>query len=217
VAAPVFSEIASGALRRMAVAPANPVVERASLLPIGNVLGFFSAPDNDAYASNPVAVNSRGLPGLSEPYPAESAAAHSADNHPRVPDFRGLSLRSALALARTYELAVAVTGSGYVVSQQPEAGAAWPHRSSNSAQPKASVQILLAAPGQSAPQGPPPLAAYLGPAAAPRVPAAAGTLMAGASRFSRKKPEVRPLAFAGNHRGRSCRNGSEIRTRCIAQ
>jgi cell division protein FtsI (penicillin-binding protein 3) len=216
VAAPVFSEIASGALRRMVVAPANPVVEHASLLPIGSVLGFFSAPDNEANASNPVVINHRELPGLTEPYPAESAAAHLADNNQRVPDFRGLSLRSALALARTCQLALAVKGSGYVVGQQPEPGAAWPHQSSNPAQPKASVQILLAAPGQSAPQGP-PLAAYLGPTTTPRAPAAAGTLIAKASRFGRKKPEVRTLAFAGNHRGRSCRKGSEIRTRCIAQ
>jgi cell division protein FtsI (penicillin-binding protein 3) len=218
VAAPVFSKIASDALRRMAVAPANPMVERAALLPIGNILGFFSSPDKEDNVSDPAAADSRELPGFAEPYPAESATTQFAENNLRIPDFRGLSLRSALALARTYQLALEVKGDGYVVSQQPTPGvAARPNQLLNPEEPKGSVQILLAAPDQSAPDALPLLEAYLRPAPTPRVHAAAMSLMAGPPRFGQEKPEVRPLAFTGKHRRRYCREGSEIRTRCVAR
>jgi cell division protein FtsI (penicillin-binding protein 3) len=59
---------------------------------------------------------------LNPPTPARSAAATAPA--PRIPDFRGLGMARALATARDAHLAVAVTGTGRVVEQQPPPGAA---------------------------------------------------------------------------------------------
>jgi cell division protein FtsI (penicillin-binding protein 3) len=144
VAAPVFSEIASDALRRMAVAPSYPSVERASLVPIGDPFGFFSSSEKTENDGQ-VDVDEEGQANAAEQYPAERVPDESYQANPRIPDFRGLSLRSALAVARTYRLTLEVKGDGYVVSQQPAPGG--PENSvagSNADFGKPDVDIVLA-------------------------------------------------------------------------
>jgi cell division protein FtsI (penicillin-binding protein 3) len=126
VAAPVFSLIASDALRRLDVAPNSPSLATASLLPFGDDLAAADSGQNRARAANAAA----GAP--------EQLADGAEETIGRTPDFRGLSLRAALALARARKLALEVNGSGYVIRQEPEAGAA---------SGGGSIQILLAAPG----------------------------------------------------------------------
>jgi cell division protein FtsI (penicillin-binding protein 3) len=152
VAAPVFSEIASEALQRMAVAPAYPHVERASLFPAGSGPGFFPSSENEKNDSNLATGSDLAPSGIADHNPAESVSDRLDENNLRIPDFRGLSLRSALALARSYELALDAKGDGYVVSQQPGPGLSEiSERSSNPQGPKKSVQIVLAAPDQGVP------------------------------------------------------------------
>jgi len=110
-AAPVFSQIASGALSDLNVAPRATHYDVASLLP--------------------------GAPGASDDSPAESAhalpeSAFGGDDptgaalagSDRIPDFSGLSLRRAFALAGRRHLNLEVEGDGYVVAQQPAPGSA---------------------------------------------------------------------------------------------
>jgi cell division protein FtsI (penicillin-binding protein 3) len=217
VAAPVFSEIASNALEQMVVAPAHPTVERANLLPIGAVLGFFSSPENEASDSNPATVSSGEPYGFAEQYPAESTTHELGGNNLRIPDFRGLSLRSALALARTYQLALEVRGSGYVVSQEPRPGV--PEKStrlSNSDGPKEGVQILLA-PDQRAPGLLPPLEGYPRHAAAPSAHAMAFSSAARPSQNGRGKLAAKSFAPRMVYGRRHCWNASVARVHCIAQ
>jgi len=98
VAAPVFRNIAQGALRRLAVAPQKaqplPTAANRSELPIRHV----------AKRANQAALNA------------------SADG---VPDFVGLSLREALGKAQSMKVKVRLQGNGYVVKQTPEAGGRW--------------------------------------------------------------------------------------------
>ena len=117
-AAPVFSQIAAGALSDLNVASHAPRYETASLLP------FMQAASGDARSG------ARDLP--SGASPADAAAAElSADDATaaaltdgdRVPDFIGLSLRRAFALAGRRHLQLEVEGDGYVIAQQPAAGA----------------------------------------------------------------------------------------------
>ena len=103
VAAPVFSEIASGAMRRLDVAPAHPTYETASMLPFDlseSALGGDSHADGSTEAA-----------GQSEAVAAAPIAAGA------TPDFRGMSLRRALALAGARGLDLSVSGSGYVIRQ----------------------------------------------------------------------------------------------------
>jgi cell division protein FtsI (penicillin-binding protein 3) len=106
VAAPVFSEIAQGAIRDLNItAPAHPY-DVASVVPL---------PD----AINPTAENA-------------SLATSEVDDYLPVltgskltratPNFSGLSLRRAIELARVSKVNVDVHGAGYVVAQDPVAG-----------------------------------------------------------------------------------------------
>ncbi len=100
IAAPVFSEIAAGALDRLNVAAKRPKYDSASLLPL-------AALSTESWT------------------PAASAIAPERDrvrDTRSVPDFRGLSLRGALRMAGGRELNVQVEGNGYVVDQRPAAG-----------------------------------------------------------------------------------------------
>jgi cell division protein FtsI (penicillin-binding protein 3) len=124
VAAPVFSEIASEALQRMAIAPAYQQLNVANLLPISNPLGSLLWPHNDDSGSELVEPDSRVDYRSALSYRGNSAGADPDQTNLRIPQFRGLSLRSALAIARRHQLALKVTGSGYVVSQGPWSGAA---------------------------------------------------------------------------------------------
>jgi hypothetical protein len=215
VAAPVFSEIASDALARMAVAPGYPSVE-ANLLPI-NALGFFSSPENEDSGSNLPAVSDQAPSGLTQHYSAESATSGSRENSLSIPDFRGLSLRSALALARTYQLALEVKGEGYVVSQEPKPGVPeLPDTLSNTDEPKG-VQIVLAAPDQRAPDHLSPLEGHPARAAAPPIPAKSFSLAAEPSQNGRAKPVAKSLPLRRAHGRRRCRDTQVVGARCVAR
>jgi cell division protein FtsI (penicillin-binding protein 3) len=106
VAAPVFSKIASGAVRYLNItsetAPSAPPYESASLIPVSYGESASAADSAEPRAALKPVSTGRGV----------------------VPDFSGLSLRRALALARAGGLDARVKGEGYVVSQRPRAGAA---------------------------------------------------------------------------------------------
>jgi cell division protein FtsI (penicillin-binding protein 3) len=110
-AAPVFSEIASGALGELNVTPSRPHYETASLLPFAS---SESAPARDGSADNALA--------NSQMDDESTAAALTGDDS--VPDFVGLSLRRAVALAGRRHLNIEIKGDGYVVAQEPAPGAA---------------------------------------------------------------------------------------------
>ena len=98
VAAPVFRNIARGALRHLAVAPQKP-----DLIP--SAVGRAEVPFRRA----PNKTNDADLDG--------STSA--------VPDFVGLSLREAVEKARTMKIKVKMQGNGYVFKQSPAPGRRW--------------------------------------------------------------------------------------------
>jgi len=97
VAAPVFRNIARGALRHLAVAPQEPDLVPPAVGP----------------AELPVRQVFRKETEVSE----GSAAA--------LPDFVGLSLREAVEKARAMRIKVKMRGNGYVVRQSPAPGGRW--------------------------------------------------------------------------------------------
>jgi cell division protein FtsI (penicillin-binding protein 3) len=98
VAAPVFRNIAQGALRHLAVAPQNSApIPAAPSLPEPPVRQLVKRP------------------GGATPELAADAA----------PDFVGLSLREALEKAQTLKVKLRLQGSGYVVKQSPAPGNRW--------------------------------------------------------------------------------------------
>ena len=100
VAAPVFRNIAQGALRRMMVAP-----QKTEALPVAADMAQGELP-------------LRRIVKLSN----ESAAP---GNDTQVPDFIGLSMREALEKAQLSKIKVRLQGNGYVVKQFPAAGGRW--------------------------------------------------------------------------------------------
>jgi cell division protein FtsI (penicillin-binding protein 3) len=98
VAAPVFRNIAQGALRHLAVAP-----EKAPAIPL--------VPDRAEPAFRHVVKRSH-----------SKAAEPGAE---AAPDFVGLSLREVLEKAQSLKVKVRLQGSGYVVKQSPAAGERW--------------------------------------------------------------------------------------------
>ena len=96
VAAPIFRNIARGALRHLAVAPQKP-----DLTPS---VGQMEAPFRRA--------------------PAKEDDRIEADASV-VPDFVGLSFREALEKARTLNMKVKMQGNGYVIKQAPAPGGRW--------------------------------------------------------------------------------------------
>jgi len=98
VAAPVFRNIARGALRHFGVPPrqADPIP------PAVREMGASTQEARRKTNRSPAAVN-----------PGE------------VPDFVGLSLREAVEKARILKLKVKMQGNGYVVQQSPEPGRGW--------------------------------------------------------------------------------------------
>lgn len=97
VAAPVFRNIAQGALRQLAVAPQKP-----TLVPL-------------------VSENQAAVPRTAKPS-RQAVAVVEGDG---APDFLGLSLREALERAQTLRVKVRLQGNGYVVKQSPAAGGPW--------------------------------------------------------------------------------------------
>ncbi|MGH7915621.1 MAG: penicillin-binding protein [Candidatus Binataceae bacterium] len=118
-AAPVFSEIASGALRDLNVVSTRPHYDTASLLPVAHTANGDSRANS---REDSIEHLSDGLRGAELSGDDSTAAALTADN--RIPDFGGLSLRRAFALAGPRHLNLEVEGDGYVVAQQPAPGAA---------------------------------------------------------------------------------------------
>ena len=98
VAAPVFRNIAQGALRHLAVAP-----QKAAPLP--------AAPVRQESAARQLVKRS--------PTKATGDGAEAA------PDFVGLSLREALEKAQSLRVKVRLQGNGYVIKQAPAAGDRW--------------------------------------------------------------------------------------------
>ena len=98
VAAPVFRNIARGALRHLAVAPQKP-----ELVP--TAIGPTEFPRRRAAKKETEVVFDRG------------ASA--------VPDFVGLSLREAVEKARAMGVKVKMHGNGYVIRQSPSSGGRW--------------------------------------------------------------------------------------------
>jgi hypothetical protein len=94
VAAPVFRNIAQGALRRLAVAP-----DRVSPLPVAE--------------SQPEKLMRR---------PMKRANPGPAAPSDGTPDFVGLSLREALEKAQTLRVKLRIQGNGYVVKQSRALG-----------------------------------------------------------------------------------------------
>ena len=94
VAAPVFRNIAQGALRRLAVAP-----DKASLLPVAG--------------SEAEKLNRR---------PVKRTNPSMAADSDGMPDFVGLSLREALEKAQTLKVKLRIQGTGYVVKQSRAPG-----------------------------------------------------------------------------------------------
>jgi len=119
-AAPVFSEIASGALSDLNVVATGPHYDVASLLPVGHTARDDS---RDELADQ----SSDGSPGdgsLGSALSGDDSTAAALNADDRIPDFSGLSLRRAFALAGRRRLNLEVEGDGYVVAQQPAPGAA---------------------------------------------------------------------------------------------
>ena len=98
VAAPVFRNIAQGALRHLAVAP-----QKAAPIPVAPVPQESGA--RQVVKRPPTRVDNDG---------AES-----------TPDFVGLSLREALEKAQSLRVKVRLQGNGYVIKQAPPAGNRW--------------------------------------------------------------------------------------------
>jgi cell division protein FtsI (penicillin-binding protein 3) len=98
VAAPVFRNIAQGALRHLAVAP-----QKAAPIP--------AAPARQEPPARQVVKR-----------PPMKAVA---DGSEAAPDFVGLSLREALEKAQTLRVKVRLQGNGYVIKQAPAAGDRW--------------------------------------------------------------------------------------------
>jgi cell division protein FtsI (penicillin-binding protein 3) len=97
VAAPVFRNIAQGALRRLAVAP-----QKATMIPTATAA-------------------MQGEPAVRRPVKRDNLHWVSADGE-AVPDFLGLSLREAVEKAQSLNITLKMLGNGYVVKQTPAAG-----------------------------------------------------------------------------------------------
>jgi cell division protein FtsI (penicillin-binding protein 3) len=114
-AAPVFSEIASGALSDLNVASNTPHYDTASLLPAVPTAGGDSR--EASIDQSPDAPPGSELSG-------DDATAAALTGDDRIPDFSGLSLRRAFALAARRHLNLEVEGDGYVIAQRPAPDAA---------------------------------------------------------------------------------------------
>jgi cell division protein FtsI (penicillin-binding protein 3) len=214
VAAPVFSKIASDALQRMAVPPAYRAVEAANLLPISSALRVLTSLPVENDDSRLASADEPALPSGLAQDSAESVGDEWRRNDVGIPDFRGLSLRSALAVARTHQLALKVTGGGYVVSQEPRAG--FLMKMDRLPTPETAgegVQIVLAAPDRS-----PPSPAYAVERMADMPDSTSAlSLAATGSQSSRRELPARPLAKRRAQGWRHCRDTSVATMVCLGQ
>lgn len=100
VAAPVFRNVAQGALRRLAVAP-----QKGAAIPASASVGQGELP----------------LQRSARRTPEDSGVVAEGE----VPDFMGLSMREALEKAQSINVKIKLQGNGYVVRQAPAAGGRW--------------------------------------------------------------------------------------------
>jgi cell division protein FtsI (penicillin-binding protein 3) len=107
IAAPVFSEIAQGAVRDLNITAPNQPYDTASMIPLPD---FGKHADTKGAAATAADVDDY-LPVLTGSKLTRA-----------TPDFSGLSLRRAMELARVSRVNVDVHGGGYVVAQDPGAG-----------------------------------------------------------------------------------------------
>ena len=105
VAAPVFSEIASGAMRDLNVASSEPAYDSASVMGI------------DAFITKPHKKNVDPMASIDPGVDYDTALVGKT-----TPNFSGASLRHALDMARQVGANLEVKGQGYVVAQDPAAG-----------------------------------------------------------------------------------------------
>jgi cell division protein FtsI (penicillin-binding protein 3) len=118
IAAPVFSEIAQGAVRDLNITAPREPYDTAGVIPIPDFgLNFAGgkSPAGSAAAAASAAVDDY-LPVLTGSKLTRA-----------TPNFSGLSLRRAIELARISRVNVDVHGGGYVVAQEPGAGAPLNH------------------------------------------------------------------------------------------
>ena len=111
VAAPVFSEIAQGAVRNLNITAPKPF-DVASIVPLADSVNN----PNDNNAMPAASAVDDYLPVLTGSKLTRA-----------TPNFSGLSLRRAIELARLSKVNVDVHGAGYVVAQDPAAGSALKH------------------------------------------------------------------------------------------
>ncbi|MDO8432424.1 MAG: penicillin-binding protein [Candidatus Binatus sp.] len=112
IAAPVFSEIASGAIRDLNITAPNHAYDAASMMPFPHL-------DVNA-AERRVAAASMGVDDYLPVLTGSKLAR-------QTPNFSGLSLRRALELARRSRVNIDVHGGGYVIEQEPRAGTPLDH------------------------------------------------------------------------------------------
>ena len=105
-AAPVFSQIASGAVRDLNITPTEPNYDEASVFPLPGMK------NGHQKIAPPVA-----------PDADDTIPALTGSKSPVTPNFSGMSLRRALQVARRLGLMIDVKGDGYVIAQEPAAGA----------------------------------------------------------------------------------------------
>ncbi|HVA82496.1 MAG TPA: penicillin-binding protein [Candidatus Binataceae bacterium] len=127
-AAPVFSEIASGAVRDLNIGAPGGSYDVAGMIPM---------PGGSANAASALA-------DVSPPDAGDEIPALTGSSSPLAPNFAGMSLRRALMVARGIGVTLEVKGGGYVVGQDPAPGAPLSH---------AGVHLTLAAVQADAPQG----------------------------------------------------------------
>jgi hypothetical protein len=108
----VFSEIAQGAVRDLNITAPNPAYDTASMIPMPD---FGKDSDGKSAAATSAEVDDY-LPVLTGSKLTRA-----------TPNFAGLSLRRAMELARVSRVNVEVHGGGYVVAQEPGAGAPLNH------------------------------------------------------------------------------------------
>jgi len=110
-AAPVFKEVASEALRVLDVPRDLPIEEPKPLLAKADNL---DAPARDS-APRPITEDSEDAP--------EEAAREPAASGPKVPNFRGMTMRDVINQASAMGWIVMPDGSGVASAQDPPAGA----------------------------------------------------------------------------------------------
>jgi cell division protein FtsI (penicillin-binding protein 3) len=112
IAAPVFSEIAQGAVRDLNITAPNPKYASAGIIPMPEF-----GRDSDG----------KNLTGTSADVDDYLPVLTGSKLTRATPNFAGLSLRRAMELARVSRVNVDVHGGGYVVAQEPGAGAPLNH------------------------------------------------------------------------------------------